>query len=112
MCLEPFPIHTCKCCPPFFRDIKTTVLVVESQVEKLTSVSDEQLHVYIHVYTCTCSCLADIVTLSIYCAQEVDELKECLQQEIRARVVLENKLQGLIDKLGSGNVIMTTPTSP
>ena len=35
----------------------------------------------------------------------MDDVKQCLQQEIKARVVLENKLQDLIDKLEADNVI-------
>ena len=49
--LPYFVMHTCKGCLAFSRDMKTTVLVMESQVEKLTSVSDEQLTTYIHLCT-------------------------------------------------------------
>ena len=38
--------------------------------------------------------------------QALDELKQCLLQEVRARVALETKLQGFVGVFGEGQDIM------
>ena len=49
--------------------------------------------------TCVIAPMITTINACVCGVQDVDDLKQCLQQEIKARVVLENRFQDLLDKL-------------